>query len=100
MALATPVTTSSISRLSGSKRRPKSTCRSPTVSQVTDEFTAAAPSRSAPMKTMLRRNPATTAPMERPALSLRSCCVNSVMTAAASSGRNRMIQGKSSGRIS
>src|SRR5208337_150841 len=42
---------------------------------------------------MLSTNPASTAPMDSPALNRRSCKVNRVISAAAPSGRNRMIQG-------
>src|SRR5690349_10863671 len=98
MTLATPVTTSIISMLRASRRTPKSTWNWPTASQVeTDSRVVCQP--FADTKMMLRIKPAMTAAMDRPALSLRSCLVKSVISAVASSGRNRIIQGRTASVI-
>src|SRR5437867_7928638 len=82
-----------INRLNRSKRKPKSTFRSPTVSQLaaSSRFAGSHPAQA--MKITLSKNDVMTAAIESEALSLRSCCVNRVMTVAATSGRKRMTQG-------
>src|SRR5437016_1052253 len=96
IAPPTPVTMSSISRLRGSRRRPKSTCKSPTSSQVAIVSFLNGSQPFAEMKRTLSTKPATIAPMESRALSSRFFRVNSVMPAAESSGRNKMSQGSAS----
>src|SRR5436190_5637917 len=91
MALATPVTINIMSRLSGSSLNPKSTCKSPTLIQVSEDSDGAGAQPAQPMKTRLRTKPAVTAPMDSVALTVRLCCVQIVMTTAASSGRRRMV---------
>ena len=99
MAPPTPVTTSSISRLSGSSRSPKSTCKSPTSSQVTSVSFFNGSQPLAAMKMTLNTKPETIAPMESLALSSRFCFVNSVMVAAENSGKNKINQGNASNFI-
>src|SRR5437762_1849503 len=96
IAPPTPVMMSSISRLRGSRRRPKSTCKSPTSSQVAIVSFLNGSQPFAEMKSTLSTKPATIAPMESRALSSRFFRVNSVMPAAESSGRNKMSQGSAS----
>jgi len=70
MAPATPVTMSIMSRESGSRRKPKSTWSGPTASQ--ENWQSGRTSHPvAPIRTTLSPNPASTAAMERPALSER-----------------------------
>src|ERR1043166_1435600 len=88
--MPTPVTMSSMSRLSGSIRTPIWISRSPTVSQLNAALLKAAGKNSTPR---LNTNEMATAPMESLALKSRSRWVNNVMTAAAASGRNRMMKG-------
>src|SRR5258708_6341938 len=93
MRPATPVTTSIIIRLSGSSRSPNSIRKSPASShvQAVSRIAGVQPAQETQMTD--KTNAPTTAPMERPALSLRSARVNKAMTTAAASGRNRMNQG-------
>jgi hypothetical protein len=51
------------------------------------------------MKQIVKMKPVTMAPMDRSALVVRQRRVKSVITAAASSGRNKMIQGNASNFI-
>src|SRR5439155_2927620 len=78
---------------------PNSIMRSPIASHLKPP-SGRTPQPSAARKMMVRMNPATTAPMDNPALRLGLPSVNRVMAAAASSGRNRMSQGNASRFIS
>ena len=82
-----------IIRLNASSLRPKSMFRLPMDSQlvVSSEGVGAQPLLA--MKTIVRTKPVTIAPMDRSALVVRQRRVKSVITAAESIGRNKIIQG-------
>ncbi len=88
-----------IIRLNASSLRPKSTCKSPMVSQFLEVSETAGCQPLFAIKMMVRTNPVTTALMEIKLLFVLQRNVNSVMTAVASSGRNKMIQGNASSFI-
>src|SRR5882672_8389809 len=90
-----------MSRLSGSSRNPRSTLSSPMWSQFSGVAVTSLVSNTVCLnirnRPQLTRKVSTTAEMESCALNLPSRLVNSPIAAAASNGRNRMIQATSSG---
>ena len=88
------MTISNIIMLNASSFSPKSTCRPPMVSQSVMDSPGVGCQPLALMKTRVRMKPVTIAPMDNSALTVRCRNVNSVMPPAASSGRNRISQGK------
>src|SRR5689334_3714103 len=88
---------SSIIRLKGSSRRPKSTCNGFRSSQFKASSLRVHPFTA--MKMTVSTKPMTMALIEIPADAFRFRSVNSVMVPAASSGRNRISQGNASSLI-
>src|SRR5882672_4590903 len=86
--------------LKASSFSPNSACRSPIVSQFLEVSETAGCQPLAAMKTTARTKLVTTALMEMRLLVVLQRNVNSVMTAVASSGRNKISQGKISYFIS
>jgi hypothetical protein len=85
-----------IIRLKASSFSPKSMFRLPMVSQWVVSSEGVGVQLFAAMKEMVRTKPVTIAPMDRSALVVRQRKVKSVIAAAASSGRNKIIQGNAS----
>src|SRR5436190_7738629 len=94
MSPPTPVTISSISKLSASMRRAMSTCRSPTCSHGRRVDVTGPELLKTPKRTMLKTNERTTAVMESWPLRRGLRCVNSVMTAAETNGSNNTIHAR------
>ena len=90
---------SNIIMLNASSFSPKSACRLPMASQLTAVSLTAGCQPLAAMKVSVRRKPMTIALMEMRLLFVRQRNVNSVMTAVASNGRNKIIQGNASSFI-
>ena len=80
--------------LNASSLRPKSTCKSPMENQFLEISVTVGCQPLALMKTSERTKPMIIAPMEMRLLVVLQRKVKSVITTAASSGRNRIIQGK------
>ena len=89
-----------IIRLNASSFSPKSMFRLPMDSQLVVSSEGAGVQPLLAMKTIVRTKPVTMAPMDRSALVVRQRRVKSVITAAASSGRNKINQGNASYFIS